>query len=277
MERAGPAVGWRGARPGRAEPVYAAATAAALTAFRAFSWDVRVTGEHHIPTRGPAILAANHVGYLDFVFLGLAARPRGRRVRFMALKEAFDHRLGGPLLRAMRHIPVDRRGDPAAALREAIRALERGEVVGIHPEARLNGSLVPGSAKTGAARMAMATGAPILPAVVWGSQRILPRGRRPRLPRGVAVDVRVGSPIAWEPGDDLAGLTERMMGRIRDLYDTSVREYPQQPRDADDRWWLPAHLGGTAPATDAPEPVTGAPRRPGYAGPPSQLNPNPST
>ena len=129
-------------------------------------------------------------------------------------------------------------------------ALRRGEVVGLHPEAHLNPSFVPGAAKTGAARMAISTGAPLLPAVVWGSQRILPRGRRPKLPRGVVVEVRVGEPVEFEAAEDPASVTDRLMARIRDLYDRTVEAYPQRPRDAADRWWLPAHLGGTAPPPD---------------------------
>jgi 1-acyl-sn-glycerol-3-phosphate acyltransferase len=229
------------------EPVYATVTGAALAAFKVFDWDVRTQGAHHIPTRGPAIIASNHVGFLDFVFLGFGARDSGRRVRFMAMKEAFDHAVGGPLLRAMKHIPVDRSGDAARALRHAVESLRHGEVVGIHPEARMSRSFVPQPAKTGAARMALETGAPLIPAVVWGSQRILPRGRKPKLPFGVAVRVAYDEPIQPAPGEDSTALTERLMTRVRELYDHAVRAYPQRPRGGNDRWWLPAHLGGTAP------------------------------
>ena len=149
------------------EPVYATATGLALATFTIFDWDVRYEGAEHIPASGPAIIASNHVGFLDFVFLGYGARPSGRRVRFMAMKEAFDHKVGGPVLRAMRHIPVDRAGDAAKSLRHAIASLRHGEVVGIHPEARMSKTFVPMPAKTGAARMAIETGAPLIPSVEW--------------------------------------------------------------------------------------------------------------
>src|SRR5438093_11408506 len=106
-------------------------------------WDVVVSGERFIPAEGPAVLASNHVGHMDFVFLGFAARRRGRLLRFMAMQEAFDHWLGGPLLRGMRHIPVDRKGNASASLRPAVRALEDGEVIGIHPEGRVSATSIP--------------------------------------------------------------------------------------------------------------------------------------
>ena len=73
----------------------------------------------HVPRTGGAVMAINHVGYLDFTFAGLAAQPAGRLVRFMAKKEVFDHRVSGPLMRGMKHIPVDRLGAPADELRRA--------------------------------------------------------------------------------------------------------------------------------------------------------------
>jgi 1-acyl-sn-glycerol-3-phosphate acyltransferase len=230
------------------DPVYRSVVGATLAVVRLMDCDVRTTGTEHIPRRGGAVIAANHVGYLDFAFLGLAARRRGRLVRFMAMKEAFGHWLGGPLLRAMQHIPVDREGDAAAAMQPALRALREGEVVGIHPEGGMSRSFVPSPGKSGAARLAMESGAPLIPAAVWGSQRILSPGRRPRWPRGVVVTVGFGAPI--EPGLDPAATTASLMGSIGELVARAAEEYPQHPRNPADRWWLPAHLGGTAPTVE---------------------------
>ena len=185
-------------------------------------WDVTVEGEHHIPESGPAVISANHIGNLDFVFLGIAARQQGRLVRFMAMQEAFDHWLAGPLLRAMRHIPVDRGGDTATAYALARRALDRGEIVGLHPEGKINRSLVPGHGKTGAARLALETGAPLIPAAVWGSQRILAPGLRPRFPRGVPITVHVGTPLEPAAAPRCEDLTEALMSRIRTLWASAV-------------------------------------------------------
>jgi 1-acyl-sn-glycerol-3-phosphate acyltransferase len=231
------------------EPVYRLVIGAALAVFRLMRWDVRVTGLEHLPKRGPAIVAANHVGYLDFAFVGLGAYRRGRLVRFMAMKEVFGHWLGGPLLRAMRHIPVDREGDAGASLRPALRALRSGEVVGIHPEGGMSRSFVTAPGKSGAARLAIESGAPLLPVSVWGSQRILAPGRR-RFPRGVVVTVSFGEPIECGPRSDPKVVTSLLMDRIGREVERATRSYPQSPRNSEDRWWLPAHLGGSAPTAE---------------------------
>jgi 1-acyl-sn-glycerol-3-phosphate acyltransferase len=232
------------------ELVYSPVIGAALATLRVMGWDVRTTGIEHIPARGPAVIAANHVGYLDFVFLGMGAHRRGRLVRFMAMKEAFGHWLGGPMLRGMRHIPVDREGDAKASLEPAIRAIRSGEIVGIHPEGGMSRSFVPAPGKTGAARLAIEGGAPLVPAAVWGSQRILPAGRKPKWPRDVVITVSFGPPVAAGSNDDPREVTTALMGAIGEQVDVASRSYPQRPRNPDDRWWVPAHLGGTAPTIE---------------------------
>jgi 1-acyl-sn-glycerol-3-phosphate acyltransferase len=212
-----------GAQPRNSEFLYRSIVTVANATCKVMRWDLTVAGEQHIPRQGPAVIASNHIGVLDFVFLGFAGHSRGRLVRFMAKQEVFDHWLAGPLLRGMRHIPVDRVGDPAAAYRHAIRALGEGEVVGIHPEGKINRSLVPTHGKTGAARMALATAAPLIPAAVWGSHRVIsPRKGRGFL-REVTISVQVGAPLVVEPGIEADALTDRLMERIRGLWIDAVR------------------------------------------------------
>jgi 1-acyl-sn-glycerol-3-phosphate acyltransferase len=230
--------------------VYRPIVGATLAGFRIMRWDIRTSGLEHIPARGPAIIAANHIGYLDFAFLGLGAHRRGRLVRFMAMKEAFGHWLGGPLLRGMRHIPVDREGDAKASLGLALGALRGGEIVGIHPEGGMSRSFVPAPGKSGAARLAIESGAPLVPAAVWGSQRIMAAGRKERWPRDVVVSVSFGEPVEAPSGSDAQEVTASLMDRIRTLVDRAARTYPQRPRGPADRWWVPAHLGGTAPTVE---------------------------
>lgn len=235
-------VRWEGA-----EPVYRAVVAAAITTFRLMGWKVRIFGAEHLPGEGPAVIASNHVGYLDFVFIGYAAVARGRVVRFMAKQEVFEHPVTGPLMRAMRHIPVDRYGAAHAALSASMRRLERGQVVGMFPEGTISPSFVPRPGKAGAARIAISAGAPLVPAAVWGTQRILTKWRPRNFQRGVAMDVHFGEPVAYEPGEDSEVVTVRLMGAIGGLVDRAAAIYPQQPAGEHDRWWLPTHLGGTAP------------------------------
>ena len=90
------------------ELVYSSVIALAKLGFRALGQQIEVTGVEHLPRTGGALLACNHVGYVDFVYGGVAPERIGRRVRFMAKRELFDHRVSGPIMRACRHIEVDR-------------------------------------------------------------------------------------------------------------------------------------------------------------------------
>lgn len=232
------------------ELVYRPVIGIALGIFKVLSWDIRVSGTEHIPTTGPAVIATNHVGYLDFVFVGYAALPSGRLVRFLAKQEVFDHKISGPLMRGMKHIPVDRFGRAKDSVDASVAALERGEIIGMFPESTINPSFVPGEGRSGAARMAMAAGAPLLPGAVWGSQRIMTKGRPRNFQRKVAITVDLGSPVAYDPGEDAAEVTGRLMQEISGLVKKTADAYPQSPADDSDRWWLPAHLGGTAPTPE---------------------------
>src|SRR3954453_17205493 len=128
---------------------------AAKLGFRVLGQDIRVTGAHHVPRQGGGLLAVNHLGYVDFVYGGLAADPSGRKVRFMSKRELFDHRWAGPLMRSMHHIEVDR-ADGAASLPTAAASLRSGDAVGIFPEATISRALRLKEFKTGAVRIAAA-------------------------------------------------------------------------------------------------------------------------
>lgn len=211
--------------------------------FAAVGVDLQVDGVEHIPVSGPAILTSNHIGYLDFAFVMLGPpRPR-REVRFLARGDLFERPLAGAALRALRQIPVDAHGDPMAALDAAKRCLADGELVGLHPEGTVNPTFLPIRARSGAVRLAQATGAPIVPCAVWGSQRLLTKWRAPALPpRGIPVRVRYGAP--FHPVDAPSSVTTReLMGRIGTLVDELIAEDAAPPGS----WWVPAERGGSAP------------------------------
>ena len=150
----------------------------------------------------------------------------------------------------MKHIPVDRFGTPRQALEAAVAALRRGQIIGMFPEGTISRSFVPARGKSGAARMAMEAGAPLIPGAVWGSQRIMTKGRKNNFQRGVPVLVWFGDPIAYDPDESPEQVSDRLMERIAALTVDAAESYPDTPRDDDDRWWLPAHLGGTAPTVE---------------------------
>ena len=232
------------------EFVYRPVIGVALSLFKVMNWRVMVTGSENIPTTGPAVIATNHIGYLDFVFIGYGAREQGRLVRFMAKQEIFRHKVAGPLMRGMKHIPADRFGQAGIAIDNSIKALKNGEVVGMFPEGTISRSFVPAEGKTGAARIAIEAGAPLIPGAVWGTQRILTKGRPKNFQRKVPMTVDFGAPVPYEPGDDPRVVTKELMERIASLTDFASKRYPDRPAGPDDEWWLPAHLGGSAPTIE---------------------------
>jgi 1-acyl-sn-glycerol-3-phosphate acyltransferase len=219
--------------------------------FAAFGIDLRSIGHENIPAEGPAVLAINHVGYLDFALAALAPpRPR-REVRYLARRDFFEKPITGRLLYSIRQIPVDVHGDPRQAAEVAQAALEAGDIVGIHPEGTISPSFVPRRGKSGAVRLADSAQAPIVPVGIWGSQRLLTKGRPARPSRGVVVLVRYGEPFRPSGRTGMAR-TKELMTRIDALVQRNQLEYPQRPVPGDD-WWLPAHLGGSAPTPEEAE------------------------
>jgi 1-acyl-sn-glycerol-3-phosphate acyltransferase len=230
-----------------AELVYPPVISAARTMFKALDLRIDMKGTEHIPRKGGAVLVSNHIGYLDFVFAGLTARPSKRLVRFMAKESVFRHKVSGPLMRAMKHIPVDRR-QGEAAYDHALEALRSGEIVGVFPEATISQSFTLKNFKSGAARMAQDGGVPLIPVALWGTQRLWTKGRPRNLGRNhIPVTMRVGEPLVPQPGETAMSLTERLRGRVQELLEAAQRAYPVRPKDDEDTWWIPAHLGGTAP------------------------------
>ena len=254
------------------EPVYRPVITLARGVFRALDIRFDITGTEHVPATGGAVMAVNHIGYLDFTFAGWAAQPSGRMVRFMAKKEVFDHRIGGPLMRGMKHIPVDREAG-AGSYHLAVEACRAGEIVGVFPEATISQSFDLKDFKTGAARMALEAGVPLLPTVIWGSQRILTKGRKRDLTRGTDVRVAIGEPFLPAPGSKPVAITIELKARMQLLLDEARATYRGGQRNPDDTWWIPASMGGTAPSladTEAAAAKVRAERHAAKASDPSQ-------
>jgi 1-acyl-sn-glycerol-3-phosphate acyltransferase len=229
------------------EPVYTPVVGLARAVFRGLGLRFDITGAEHVPREGGAVMAINHIGYLDFTFAGLAARENKRLVRFMAKQEVFESKLAGPLMRGMKHIPVDRHGAAAASYQLAVDWLRRGEIVGVFPEATISQSYELKEFKTGAARMAMEAGVPLLPTVVWGSHRVFTKGRPRDLTRGTHIRIVVGETFTPAPGSDPLEVTADLKRRMQGLLEHARATYAGAPRTPDDTWWIPAAEGGTAP------------------------------
>lgn len=233
--------------PQMAELVYRPVIGAARTLFKALDLKIDTQGSEHIPKTGGAVLVSNHISYLDFIFTGLTALPQKRLVRFMAKESVFRHKVSGPLMRGMKHIPVDRKqGEDAYA--HALASLRSGEIIGVFPEATISESFTLKNFKSGAARLAQEAGVPLIPMALWGTQRLWTKGHPRNFRRShIPVTIRVGEPME-APTDQYAGaITRRLRERVQGLLEAAQRAYPVRPKDASDTWWVPAHLGGTAP------------------------------
>lgn len=203
-----------------------------------------IKGEERIPRHGGAIMAINHVGYLDFALSGTAALPAKRYVRYMAKKQIFEHPISGPLMRGMHHISVDRDSGSASFV-AALRALKAGEIVGIFPEATISKSFEIKSLKSGAARLAIGAGVPVLPTIVWGSQRIWTKGRKRDFGRRkFPISIYVGAPLYFTRESKVEEAEAQIKAALEQLLRTVQSEYPDDHTGA---WWAPARLGGTAP------------------------------
>src|SRR6478735_1804653 len=238
------------------ELVYSSIIRLAKLGFRALGQHIDVTGVDHLPRTGGALLACNHVGYVDFIYGGVAPERIGRRVRFMAKRELFDHRVSGPIMRACRHIAVDR-AEGEASLAEAMRHLEQGELVGIFPEATISRAMEIKDLKTGAVRIAHRAGVPLIPMVLWGTQRLMTKDHPRDLSRGTAISIRVGEPMRLT-GDDPVAETDALRVALQDLLAASIAAYPQHQ---DGAWWVPASYGGSAPSLERAAELDAAERR----------------
>jgi len=203
------------------------------------------TGESYIPRTGGAIIAMNHISYLDFALVGTAALPAKRYMRFMAKKEIFSHPIAGPLMRGMHHIRVDRESG-AASYEQALHALHDGELLGIFPEATISTSFEIKAFKSGAIRMAQSAQVPIIPTVIWGSQRIWTKGvKRDLRRRNIPITVAFGEPLYISPEMSIEEGEKLLRAAMAEMLDRVQQRYPDSHQG---QWWAPARLGGTAPA-----------------------------
>ncbi|HEX9260009.1 MAG TPA: lysophospholipid acyltransferase family protein [Acidimicrobiales bacterium] len=185
-------------------------------------WTIHRKGYDNIPASGPAILCPNHISFLDSAFLMLTAP---RRISFVGKAEYMDSWKTKHLFPAMGMIPIDRSGGDAsqAALDAAEAVLKRGELFGIFPEGTRSrdGFLYKG--KTGAARLALKVGCPILPVGIVGTDKIQPPDAKlPKLRK--ACTITIGRPIDVQRyrkrGDDrmvLRQITDEIMFEIREM------------------------------------------------------------
>jgi 1-acyl-sn-glycerol-3-phosphate acyltransferase len=229
------------------EVTYYSIIGATHTWFRVMDFKFRVTGQEHIPRTGGAVLAINHISYIDFLMAGYGARWSKRLTRFMAKKETFDHPVSGPIMRGCHHIAVDR-ANGQSSYDEAVRYLKDGEVVGVFPEATISRSFLIKELKTGAVRMAAEADVPLVPTILWGTQRLFTKDHPKDFSRHKTISVTIGEPLSPQGGTPQEK-TEELHAAMTAMLDKAIREYPaeEQPPGS---WWLPASYGGSAPTPE---------------------------
>lgn len=223
------------------EPVFRGLEIVGRTAVRATGSRITYQGLEHIPSAGGAVIAINHTGYVDFLPAALAAMYRKRRMRFMIKTEMQDVRGVGFLIRHTKTIPVDRRmGADAYAV--AVERLRAGELVGVYPEATISRSFELKEFKSGASRMALEAGVPIIPLIVWGAHRVWTKDNPKSLGRKkFPMTVAVGTPLSpTGTADELMTVLKTSMTQL--LHEVQ-EDYPHPP----DQPWVPRRLGGGAP------------------------------
>jgi 1-acyl-sn-glycerol-3-phosphate acyltransferase len=182
----------------------------------------RIEGTEHIPSSGPAIVAGNHVSGLDGVVLALVTGWRGRRTtKFLVAAEFFRKLWCGWALRLYRQIPLRRGQQDQGALDVAIETIRDGALAGIFPEGTVNAEPEAGllRGRKGAARIALATEAPVVPVGIWGTQARWPKpGLHLRRPWRPVVAISYGEPIAPkgdpESTDDVQAFTDVMIDAL---------------------------------------------------------------
>lgn len=198
-----------------------------------FNW--KMEGLERVPARGPIIVAANHLSYVDPFAHGYFVDRAGRRPRFLAKQELFENVFLRTLLLGAGQIPVERGAGDQTALEEATRALERGEVVVVYPEGTSvtdRPDFSPARGKTGVARLCLSTGVAILPVATWGGQYVWRKGERVRLQFGRPLWLKSGDTFLPAPSDagpeEARRLTDRVMESLTMLVDDLRSRYPKR-------------------------------------------------
>jgi len=237
------------------EPFYFTVIGLARTLFKAQGLKFTVSGWENVPKDGGAVVAVNHTGYLDFLYAGIPFRLHKRYVRYMAKAEAFKNPIAGAILNAMHHIPVDRI-DGHTSLEAAVEALKSGELVGIFPESTISRSFEIKSIRSGAVRMSAESGTPIVPVIMFGSQRVLTKGHKANLGRShtpIHIKVLPGWTSTATTKEEVAADTTKLREQMQQGLDEVIAGYVEKEGPLPPEYWVPARFGGTAPTLDETE------------------------
>jgi 1-acyl-sn-glycerol-3-phosphate acyltransferase len=223
------------------EPIFRTIEIASRLGVVAAGTRITYVGEENIPDRGAAVIAINHTSYVDFLPAALAVHRRRRRLRFMIKAEMQQVKVVNFLIKHSGTIPVDRNAG-AGAYAVAVQRLREGELVGVYPEATISRSFELKEFKTGAPRMAVEAGVPIVPLIVWGAQRIWTKDHPRQIGRNkVPITVQVGEPL--DASANVSFTDAALRESMNELLHRAQRHYAHPPG----AHWVPRRLGGSAP------------------------------
>lgn len=221
-------------------------------------------GMEHIPAEGGFVTAVNHISYVDPLTYAHFQYDSGREPHFLAKASLFKIPVVGRIITGAGQIPVFRdSADAALAFRAAVAAVDKGDCVAVYPEGTItrDKALWPMQAKTGAARIALTTGAPVIPVAQWGAHELLPPyAKRPKLFPRKTMKVIAGPPVDLDEfrgreltSEVLRGATDKIMDAVTELL-ALLREEPVPPREQRRKGKAakPKTAEADAPATDAP-------------------------
>jgi 1-acyl-sn-glycerol-3-phosphate acyltransferase len=200
-----------------------------------FNW--RFEGAEHIPREGPVLVACNHISYFDPLAHGLMLVKAHRRPRFLAKSELYEKWLTRHVLEGAKQIKVERGSGSRGPIEASIAALREGEAVMIYPEATItrNPDFTPMQAKTGVARITLATGVPVVPVAVWGSQHVIQREGVKSLAFGRPIWLKAGTPLDFSEYEDrrdeprtLREVTDAVMDELTRLVTDLRSRYPKR-------------------------------------------------
>ena len=213
---------------------------------------MRLSGLENIPDKGGAVIVTNHTGYMDFLFGAFLAYRKRRLVRYLAKASIFKTPVAGQLFQVMGHVPVDRI-DGGASIVKGIELATDGELVGVFAEGTISRSFEIRSMRNGAARIAHGAGVPIIPQVIFGSQRLWTKGQKKHLGRTHTPILITALEPYYTTGDfdaDIAEVRRRMQEALEGLWAQYEAEFGPMPAGEK---WVPARKGGGAPTLEEAE------------------------
>lgn len=213
---------------------------------------MRLSGVENIPDEGGAVIVCNHTGYMDFLFGAYLAYQKKRLVRYLAKASVFKTPVVGRLFEVMGHVPVDRI-DGGASIVKGTELAKSGELVGVFAEGTISRSFEIRSMRNGAARIAHAAGVPIIPQIIFGSQRLWTKGQKKHLGRtNTPILITALEPYytTGDPDADIAEVRRRMQEALEELWKQYESEFGPMPAG---EYWVPARKGGGAPTLEEAE------------------------